>query len=175
MWERHPGKRVVRRPVDVCPVRETPHTGRSWAGRPRSPRISLSLPESSSSKAFSRSPKSKSPGVLEREGGKFCTDELGSRSRSEDDLKSPRSSKDFPWNEGAGVPPPEGFGLDIKSSSPQSSVDGLGGNGSTCAELVEESRSQSSTVCDNLDLGGCEDEKEAVAARESSPAHAFVS
>lgn len=66
--------------------------------------------------------------------------------------------------------PPEGLGLDIKSSSPQSSAD----DGSTRVGLVEELRSQSSSIRDNLDLSGCEDEKEAVAARESSPAQASV-
>jgi hypothetical protein len=178
---RHPRKRIVRRSVYVFPVRESPHTGgrgrsvgRSWAGRPKPPRMSSSLPESSSSKAFSRSPKSKSPGVSEREGGKFCADELKPLPTSDDDVNSSRSNKDFPRDEGAGLAPPAGLALDIKSSSPQSSVDGFGGDGSRCAELAEEPKSQSSSFRDNLDLGGCEDENEAVSARESSPAQAFV-
>jgi len=83
MRARHPGKGIVRRSVHVRLVRETPHTGgrgrsagRSWTGRTRSPKMLSSLPESSSSKASSRSPKSKSPGVSEREGGNLCADEV---------------------------------------------------------------------------------------------------
>ena len=181
MWARYPGKRIVRRSAYSRPVRETPHTGgvgrsvgRSWTGRPRPPKTSSSLPESSSSRAFSRSPKSKSPGVSERDGGCFCADEEKPRSRSDDDWKSSRSNRDFPRDEGAGGSSLEGLGRDTKSSSPQSSASGLGGDGPTGAELVEEPKSQSSSVPDELGFDGCEDEKEVVPARESSPAQVFV-
>jgi hypothetical protein len=40
---------------------------------------------------------------------------------------------------------------------------------------VEESKSQSSSFPDDMDLGACEDEKEVALARESSPAQAVVS
>ena len=75
---------------------------------------------------------------------------------------------------GTGRTLPEDFGRDIKSSSPESSVEGFGLGGSTCAELVEESKSQLSSVPGDLGLEGCEDEKEEVPARESSPAQASV-
>ena len=142
--------------------------GCSRGGLPKSPNISSSLPESSSSKAFSRSPKSKSPGVPERGSGKFDACEEMRRSWLDAELKSSRSHKELALDERGGGVSPEGFGRETKSPSPKSSFNGLG------AGAVAEPKIQSSSTSGVVGLGCSEDEKEAPPARESSPAQADV-
>lgn len=140
--------------------------GCTRAGLPRSPNISSSLPESSSSKAFSRSPKSKSPGVSEREGGKFDAGEEMRWPWLDAELKSSRSHKVFALDGRGGRGSSEGIGWETKSSIPKSSFDGLG------AGVVVEPKIQSSSTSGVAGLCCCDDEKEAPPARESSPAQA---
>ncbi len=176
MQGRHSRKETVRELVGRCLVIRRLHTkfeeravGCSRAGLPRSPNISSSLPESSSSKAFSRSPKSKSPGVSEREGGRFDAGEEMRWSWSDAELKSSRSHKEFALDERGGRVSPEGFGRETKSPSPKSSFDSSG------AGVVAEPKIQSSPTSGVAGLGCSEDEKEAPSARESSPTQADVS
>ena len=165
---------TVRELVDRCLLSRL-HTecegravGGSRGGLLRSPNISSSLPESSSSRAFSRSPKSKSPGVPERGSGKFDAGEERRRPWSDAELKSSRSHKEFALDERGGGVSPEGFGRETKSSSPKSSLNGLG------AGVGAEPKIQSSSTSGVVGLGCSEDEKEAPPARESSPAQADV-